>query len=168
LSYNVRHGFPFSTYGETALILVQNIAIASLVLKYSGNTVGIAGWIGGLMAAGAALFNPGLIAEDKLSVLQAGAGVLGVASKVPQILTIWKEGGTGQLSAFAVSLVLSFLRIRRLRVCGQYANVLFCRSSTISSVLSLVSSRRCRKLMIRSFSTASLLVSHSTLSFLCR
>jgi mannose-P-dolichol utilization defect protein 1 len=25
-----------------------------------------------------------------------------VASKVPQILTVWSEGGTGQLSAFAV------------------------------------------------------------------
>jgi mannose-P-dolichol utilization defect protein 1 len=103
LSYNVRHGFPFSTYGETALILVQNIAIASLVLKFSGNGIGIAGWIGGLVAAGFALFNADLIGDEKLSLLQATAGVLGVASKVPQILTIWSEGGTGQLSAFAVS-----------------------------------------------------------------
>jgi mannose-P-dolichol utilization defect protein 1 len=104
LSYNVRHGFPFSTYGETALILVQNIVIASLVLKYSGNSLGIAGWIGGLGAAGFALFNENMVGEERLSLLQATAGVLGVASKVPQILTIWTEGGTGQLSAFAVSL----------------------------------------------------------------
>ncbi len=103
LSYNVRHGFPFSTYGETALILVQNIAIAGLVLKYSGHNLAIAAWLGGLLAAGAALFNRDLVSMEQLSVLQAGAGVLGVASKVPQIWTIWKEGGTGQLSAFAVS-----------------------------------------------------------------
>jgi uncharacterized protein with PQ loop repeat len=103
LSYNVRHGFPFSTYGETALILIQNIAIASLVLKYSGNSLGIAGWIGGLVAAGSALFNEQWVGDERLSLLQATAGVLGVASKVPQILTIWTEGGTGQLSAFAVS-----------------------------------------------------------------
>jgi mannose-P-dolichol utilization defect protein 1 len=102
LAYNVRHGFPFSTYGETALILVQNIAIASLVLKYSGNQLGIAGWIGGLVAAGSALFNEQWVGDERLSLLQATAGVLGVASKVPQILTIWTEGGTGQLSAFAV------------------------------------------------------------------
>jgi mannose-P-dolichol utilization defect protein 1 len=102
LAYNVRHGFPFSTYGETALILVQNIAIASLVLKYSGNQLGIAGWIGGLVAAGSALFNEQWVGAERLSLLQATAGVLGVASKVPQILTIWTEGGTGQLSAFAV------------------------------------------------------------------
>ncbi|KAH7073323.1 hypothetical protein FB567DRAFT_537508 [Paraphoma chrysanthemicola] len=102
LSYNVRHGFPFSTYGETALILIQNIAIASLVLKYSGNSLGIAGWVGGLVAAGSALFNEQWVDNERLSLFQATAGVLGVASKVPQIFTIWSEGGTGQLSAFAV------------------------------------------------------------------
>ena len=103
LAYNVRHGFPFSTYGETALILVQNIAIASLVLKYSGRGVGVAGWVGGLAVAGAALFNDQWIDAEKLSLLQATAGVLGVASKVPQILKVWSEGSTGQLSAFALS-----------------------------------------------------------------
>ncbi|KAH9868357.1 hypothetical protein J1614_007429 [Plenodomus biglobosus] len=102
LSYNVRHGFPFSTYGETALILVQNIAIASLVLKYSGNGIGIAGWIGGLIAGGAALFNENWVGDERLNLLQATAGVLGVAAKLPQIMTIFIEGGTGQLSAFAV------------------------------------------------------------------
>ena len=61
------------------------------------------GWIGGLGAAGFALFNENMVGEERLSLLQATAGVLGVASKVPQILTIWTEGGTGQLSAFAVS-----------------------------------------------------------------
>ncbi|CBX95131.1 hypothetical protein IAQ61_009762 [Plenodomus lingam] len=102
LSYNVRHGFPFSTYGETALILVQNIAIATLVLKYSGNGLGIAGWIGGLAAGGFALFSEGWVDDERLNLLQATAGILGVASKVPQIMTIFMEGGTGQLSAFAV------------------------------------------------------------------
>lgn len=107
LGYNVRHGFPFSTYGETALILVQNVAIASLVLKYQGRGAAIAAWVGGLAVAGAALFNENMVDEEKLSLLQATAGVLGVASKVPQILTIWNEGGTGQLSAFAVSIHIS-------------------------------------------------------------
>lgn len=102
LSYNIRHGFPFSTYGETALILVQNIAIASLVLNYSGKKAGIAAWIGGLAAAGGVLFREDIVDVKTLSWLQAGAGVLGVASKLPQIFTVWQQGGTGQLSAFAV------------------------------------------------------------------
>ncbi|KAF2476568.1 mannose-P-dolichol utilization defect 1 protein [Lindgomyces ingoldianus] len=102
LSYNIRHGFPFSTYGETALILAQNIVIASLVLNYSGKTAGVAAWVVGLAAAGTALFREDVVDVKALAWLQAFAGVLGVASKAPQILTIWMEGGTGQLSAFAV------------------------------------------------------------------
>lgn len=103
LAYNARQGFPFSTYGETALIAVQNVAIAVLVLKYSGQSAAAAGFVAALGAAGYALFNAGVVDMKMLGYLQAGAGVLGVASKVPQIATVWRQGGTGQLSAFAVS-----------------------------------------------------------------
>jgi mannose-P-dolichol utilization defect protein 1 len=37
-----------------------------------------------------------------MTSLQAGSGVLSIASKLPQILTVYNQGGTGQLSAFAV------------------------------------------------------------------
>jgi mannose-P-dolichol utilization defect protein 1 len=107
LAYNIRLGFPFSTYGETALILAQNVVIASLVLKYSGKGPGVAAFIGGLAAAGGALFKQDLVGLKELSYLQAGAGVLGVASKLPQIWTIYQQGGTGQLSAFAVCCYIS-------------------------------------------------------------
>lgn len=104
LAYNVRHGFPFSTYGETALILVQNVVIAGLVLKFSGKGIGSVGaWVAGLIAVGAALAREDLVDVKTLGLLQAAGGVLSVASKLPQILTIWQEGSTGQLSAFAVS-----------------------------------------------------------------
>ncbi|KAF2103006.1 mannose-P-dolichol utilization defect 1 protein [Rhizodiscina lignyota] len=102
LAYNVRQGFPFSTYGETALIAVQNVAIATLVLQFSGKGAGAAVFIAGLGAAVYALFNEQLVDAKMLSLLQAGAGVLGVASKAPQIYANWSQGGTGQLSAFAV------------------------------------------------------------------
>ncbi|KAF2440612.1 mannose-P-dolichol utilization defect 1 protein [Karstenula rhodostoma CBS 690.94] len=103
LAYNVRHGFPFSTYGETALILVQNVVIASLVLKFGGKGVGSVGaWVAGLVALGAALARPDIVDVKTLGYLQAGAGVLSVASKLPQIWTVYQQGGTGQLSAFAV------------------------------------------------------------------
>lgn len=103
LAYNVRQGFPFSTYGETVLIAVQNIAIAVLVLRFSGSGVGGVGLLAGLGALGYVLFNRQIVDMKMLGYLQAGAGVLGVASKVPQIMTVWRERGTGQLSAFAVS-----------------------------------------------------------------
>lgn len=103
LAYNVRNGFPFSTFGETALILGQNVIITVLVLNYSGRASMAALFIAALATAVVTLFKNDLFDMQTLSYLQAGAGVLGVASKVPQIAAIFQEGGTGQLSAFTVS-----------------------------------------------------------------
>ena len=104
LAYNYRQGFPFSTYGETGLIMVQNVAIAVLVLHYSGKQTTAAMFVAGLATSAVTLFSANILDLKTLSYLQAGAGVLGVASKIPQIAAVWQEGGTGQLSAFAVSL----------------------------------------------------------------
>lgn len=105
LAYNIRNGFPFSTFGETALIVGQNIVISVLVLNYSGRAGLAAVFVAALAGSVAALFAENVVDAQTLSYLQAGAGALGVASKLPQIITIFQQGGTGQLSAFAVSSV---------------------------------------------------------------
>ncbi|KAI0184195.1 hypothetical protein EV127DRAFT_444782 [Xylaria flabelliformis] len=102
LAYNVRNGFPFSTFGETALILGQNVVITVLVLNYSGRASMAALFVAALAVSFITLFNSNILNMQALGYLQAGAGVLGVASKVPQIAAIFQEGGTGQLSAFTV------------------------------------------------------------------
>ncbi|KAF5647589.1 mannose-P-dolichol utilization defect 1 [Fusarium tjaetaba] len=102
LAYNFRNGFPFSTYGETALIVGQNVIISVLVLNYSGRASLAAVFVAALAGTVATLFAENVVDAQTLSYLQAGAGALGVASKLPQILTIFQQGGTGQLSAFAV------------------------------------------------------------------
>lgn len=103
LVYNIRNGFPFSTYGEIALIAVQNIAISILVLNYTGRSPVAVLYLASLAAAFYALQNDSITSASNLQYLQAFAGLLGVSSKLPQIYAIAKEGGTGQLSAFAVS-----------------------------------------------------------------
>lgn len=103
LAYSSRRGFPFSTYGETALIMGQNVVITVLVLNYSGRASLAALFVAVLAASVSILFSEALVSMDLLGYLQAGAGTLGLVSKVPQILAIYQEGGTGQLSAFAVS-----------------------------------------------------------------
>lgn len=165
LAYNARNGFPFSTFGETALIAVQNVAIAALVLHFGGRTAGAAGFVAGLAAAGYALFNGDAVSMKTLSLLQAGAGVLGVASKAPQIWTVWKQGGTGQLSAFAVCSARRAASV----ICKtkRGANMLY-RSSTISWAPSHASSQRCRRFLTHSFCMASLPDSRSMLSLRLR
>jgi mannose-P-dolichol utilization defect 1 len=103
LAYNVRNGWPFSTYGETALILAQDVIISVLVLHFTKKDGIAAAFVAGVAAAVYVLLgSDSLVDAPAMNYLQAGAGVLSVASKVPQIVTVYREGGTGQLSAFAV------------------------------------------------------------------
>lgn len=103
LSYGVRNQFPFSTYGESALIAIQDVAVSVLVLTFAGRSAAAATFVAVVAASVyALLFDQTLVDAQTMSYLQAGAGALSVASKAPQIYTIWREGGTGQLSAFAV------------------------------------------------------------------
>lgn len=83
------------------------MVIAVLVLNYSGKKSAAAVFVGGLAVAATALFRGDVLGMEAMSVLQAGAGVLGIASKLPQILTVYQQGTTGQLSAFAVSGYIS-------------------------------------------------------------
>ncbi|KAI2823074.1 hypothetical protein CBS115989_1784 [Aspergillus niger] len=100
---SVRNQFPFSTFGETALIAVQDVVVGMLVLTFAGRSSAAAAFIAVVAASVyALLFDQTLVDAQTMAMLQAGAGALGVASKAPQIYTIWREGGTGQLSAFAV------------------------------------------------------------------
>ncbi len=86
--------------------MAQNVVIAVLVLHYSGKQAAAATFVAGLAASAMTLFTENIVDMKTLGYLQAGAGALGVASKLPQIVAIWQEGGTGQLSAFAVSDLL--------------------------------------------------------------
>jgi mannose-P-dolichol utilization defect protein 1 len=151
LSYGVRNQFPFSTYGESALIAVQDIAVGVLVLNFAGKPAAAAAFVAVVAASVyALLFDQSLIDAQTMSYLQAGAGALGIASKVPQIYAIWSQGGTGQLSAFAVCGLFQFqARFKCV------TNFFFFRSSTISSVPYLASSLLSKRSMTSSFSTGS-------------
>lgn len=108
LAYNFRSGFPFSTFGETALIAIQNVVIAVLVLHFTATAQKTtspypAVFIAGVAAAGYALFTPSIVSMELLRNLQMFVTIpLGLMSKIPQILDVQKNKSTGQLSAFAV------------------------------------------------------------------
>ena len=109
LAYNARQKFPFSTYGESALIAVQDIVVAALVLVFSGQAATAGAFLAAVGGVVYALMFSGetIVDQTMMGYLQGGAGILGIASKVPQIITIWQQGGTGQLSAFAVRCSVS-------------------------------------------------------------
>ncbi|KAF3909298.1 hypothetical protein ABW20_dc0108110 [Dactylellina cionopaga] len=102
IAYNFRNGFPFSTFGETALIVVQNLVIAVLILHFTNRGAYAGVLVATFAAAAYALFSPAVISDKTMTMLQASTIPIGLASKIPQIYTVWQQGGTGQLSAFAV------------------------------------------------------------------
>ncbi len=115
LLYASRRGFPFTAYGETALIAVQNLVVCVLVLLYAGNGEGRIGGVGkagvfvaGVVGAVTVVGDERWVDMRRLGWLQAGAGAVGVASKGPQIWVNWREGGTGVLSAFTVCFFFFF------------------------------------------------------------
>jgi hypothetical protein len=113
--YNVRNKFPFSSFGETAFIVVQNVAICFLVLEYSGKGNMGTMLIAALAGAGFLLFNSDIVSAELLQYLQMGAGAVAALSKLPQIIAIFREGGTGQLSAFTVSSTFMATPIETMR-----------------------------------------------------
>ncbi|KAL8989892.1 MAG: hypothetical protein Q9169_008255 [Polycauliona sp. 2 TL-2023] len=107
LVYGIRMGFPFTAFGETALISIQNLIICVLVFVFSGRTVAASVFVGAVGVGVWALLDKGVVGMEMLGWMQAGAGAVGVASKGPQIWANWERGGTGVLSAFTVFTYLA-------------------------------------------------------------
>ncbi|KAJ3290274.1 hypothetical protein HDU76_007414 [Blyttiomyces sp. JEL0837] len=104
LAYNVRRENPFSTYGETAFITIQNTIILLLLLHYSKNTLGLI--ISAVSLAGLfyALLNSIWVPDSALVTLQVASILTSTASKLPQIYANWAAGSTGQLSPVTLGL----------------------------------------------------------------
>ncbi|KAI7885293.1 mannose-P-dolichol utilization defect 1 protein [Lichtheimia hyalospora FSU 10163] len=132
-SYNVRHGNPFSTYGETAFLTVQDIIITLMILHYArqygatvGTLIGFSAVIYGLIY----MVPPVLMAS-----LYAATIPLSLASKVPQIYTNFVNKSTGQLSVFAVINYFAGTTARVFTTMTELDDPLMLTGSVLASVL---------------------------------
>ncbi|RKP34665.1 hypothetical protein BJ085DRAFT_14536 [Dimargaris cristalligena] len=102
VSYNHRGQFPFSTYGESFFLTIQNFIILLLLFVYRGQparaTLGSAVFLTMLYA----LNDPSWVGPAALATFQAATIPISLMSRVPQILTNFRNGHTGQLAAFTV------------------------------------------------------------------
>lgn len=100
LSYNLRQGNPFSTFGEIMFISLQNIIITCLILYFGRQQkqmmVTLLGFLGLFYALNQS------VSPSVLSSLYALTIPLSLGSKVPQIYINFKNKSTGQLSVFTV------------------------------------------------------------------
>ena len=103
LIYAIRNNWSLSTYGESWFFIIQEFVILTLIILLPnpkfihlfafGTMVGIATVI---------LFNPVLVPMTTLTVLNTAAIPFFIASKIPQILENYKNGGTGELSLWTI------------------------------------------------------------------
>ena len=111
--YSLDRGLSFSNYGESALILVQSLALLGMLYRYSGAPLWrVAAF---LCAYGALLgaFFTGRLSHDAVDALFSANTVLYVASRLMQIWQNFRSGGTGQLSSatFGANTVGSAVRV---------------------------------------------------------
>ncbi|KAG0370565.1 hypothetical protein BGX24_001987 [Mortierella sp. AD032] len=115
LAYNVRRNNPISTYGETFFVTLQNLAILGLMLNYSGKRAAALIILSSFLFLGnvlgrtaehyledGTLVQSALVSMEVLVFLQTATIPINLFSKVPQIIENYKNGSTGQLSAFTI------------------------------------------------------------------
>jgi mannose-P-dolichol utilization defect 1 len=110
LSYNVRNGFPFSTWGEYVFMLGQTIIILFLFDLYTGTFRFIQwGLYFGLLYS---LFSPIIITQERLVIAQQIAIPVFIFSRASQIILNFKVSHFGNLTFFrTVMLVLCLVSL---------------------------------------------------------
>ncbi|KAI7907410.1 uncharacterized protein BX663DRAFT_495784 [Cokeromyces recurvatus] len=102
LSYNLRQGNPFSTFGEIMFICIQNVLIMVLMFQFSRKITKLVFTLLSLGSLWYCLNDQTIISPVLMSTLFATTIPLNLAAKIPQIYTNFKNKSTGQLSVFTV------------------------------------------------------------------
>ncbi|GJN93487.1 hypothetical protein Rhopal_006544-T1 [Rhodotorula paludigena] len=104
VAYNLRNGFPWSTYGEMVFLLAQNAVLIFLITSYSSRPTvpRLVPLVLLFSTLAYALSSTSLVPPSTLAFLQTLTIPLALSSKLPQIVSNFRAGSTGQLSAFLV------------------------------------------------------------------
>jgi len=108
VAYNLRKGYPVLTYGETALLTVQDFIIVLLIFAFgnagpaSRRPLLVLAFPAIYAAIVYALSDASVVAAEHLELLQTATIPVVTASRIPQIYSNYKNGSTGNLSAVAV------------------------------------------------------------------
>lgn len=103
-SYSFVKGYPFSAWGDTALLAVQTVIVGILVLFYQGLRVQALGYLLIYLGVCVALMG-GLTPVTVLWTLQGFNIPVLLAGKLTQAYTNYKNGHTGQLSAITLFML---------------------------------------------------------------
>lgn len=106
-AYHRQRGFPFSTFGETIMILIQNLMIAFFVTHFE-EKYNFLIWNSFVLSNSCLIFavEHKLICNSFMSALWGICLPLSIAYKFPQILHTYRSKCKGELSALSCFLTL--------------------------------------------------------------
>ncbi|KFM24854.1 Mannose-P-dolichol utilization defect 1 protein-like protein [Auxenochlorella protothecoides] len=105
MAYNLRHGYPFSSYGDAATCGLQNTVILGLMFRHGciSNRNKVLITVG--LTAFAASLCFGVCSDALLAQLQASSVLLlALGGRLPQIWMNIRNGGSGELSMGSAAL----------------------------------------------------------------
>lgn len=145
LAYSYRNQFPFSTYGETFFLTLQNALINLLIIAYAPRmrltqtpedkrkALGITSLLTVVVAALLYTIPMSLLAVSQIATLP-----LSIVSKLPQIRQNLRSGSTGQLSAFAVGSQILGCLARLFTTATELGDVLVAASYGLALLLNII------------------------------
>jgi len=101
ISYNVRFGYPYTTWGEYPFIAVQCFIVLFLIYFYRKSRKNLIFFLLPILIL-LVIFNQKIISNSILSILQTSTIGITIASRLPQIISNYSNGSTGELSALTV------------------------------------------------------------------
>ena len=105
--YHRQRGFPISTFGETLMIMIQNILIAFFVTHFSPK-YDLYKWNLFILIDSCLIFSVerGVMSDSLMTILWRVCLPLSIAYKIPQILHTYKAKCKGELSSLSCFLTL--------------------------------------------------------------
>ena len=106
-AYHRQKGFPLSTFGETIVILVQNLLIAFFVTHFSPK-YNVFTWNFFIVACSCLVFSveKGVVSDQVMNWLWRICLPLSIAYKIPQIWVTYRAKSKGELSTLSCFLTL--------------------------------------------------------------
>ncbi|XP_026757233.1 mannose-P-dolichol utilization defect 1 protein homolog [Galleria mellonella] len=139
-AYSYVMNFPFSAWGEGTFLAIQTAIIAALVLHYGGTPGRAAAFLALYVGLVSTLIS-GYTPTDILWSMQAATVPIILVAKAIQVITNYKNGSTGQLSAVTCLLLFggSVARIfTSIQETGDFIIILtFCVSTAANGALVL-------------------------------
>lgn len=138
VTYGFIMGLPFSAFGETVALLLQNGLLLFLIYHYQRRSVAHATTAFALLAGAGAVALSGQLSTGHISTLYDFNNLIMVASKLPQIWANLRAKRTGQLSIITYALNTAGAAARIFTSIQEQAGPAMLRGAIISALLNAI------------------------------